>query len=321
MTITTDQSLWIRKATLVVVAGEQGLDLSQMHFKFKTKQSDAESPNTAEIRIYNLSSATVKQIQGEFTNVVLNAGYENGNFGIIFSGTIIQFRRGRENATDTYFDILASDSDIPYNNTMCNATIKDCTPNKVIDSVSNSMGLKVNNSLDNTGGVLPRGKVLWGLNRDVMRQTVQSQGATWSIQNGVVQVIPLQGYLPNEAVVMNSHSGMISLPEQTDEGIKVRSLLNPKLVIGGQLQINNTSINQTIAAPAGKITDGNGNILPGQLPFDKNAGLQLLADVSSDGFYRIYVVEFTGDTRGNDWYADMICLAIDSSSQEVISKN
>jgi len=305
-----NQQPWIRKGTLVVIAGQSGLDLSQMHFKFKITNSDEQSPNTATIRVYNLSKSTVKQIRGEFTSVVLNAGYENGNFGVIFSGTIKQFRRGRENATDTYLDILAADSDVEYNFTVMNATIKGANSSAIINAVASKMGLPVSNNLSPTGGILPRGKVLWGMGRDIMRRTVRSQGSTWSIQNGKIQVIPLTGYLPNEAVVLNSQSGMIGLPEQTDEGIRIRSLLNPKLVIGGQAQVDNASINQT--------TSASGSVIPvGQLPYNQRAGLQLLADVSSDGFYRIYVAEHIGDTRGKDWYTDLTCLAIDKTSQTV----
>ena len=123
-------------------------------------------------------------------------------------------------------------------------------------------------------------------------------------------MIPLDGYLPTEAVVLNSSSGMIGFPEQTDQGIKVRCLLNPKLKIGTRAQIDNKSINQTIAQAS--------NAIPvGQLPFDQRAGLTLLADVSNDGEYFIYVVEHAGNTRGQEWYSDLICLAIDRSTGKV----
>ena len=43
-------------------AGEDALDLSQMHFKFSVLQSDNESPNNAAIRVYNLKNETVKSL-------------------------------------------------------------------------------------------------------------------------------------------------------------------------------------------------------------------------------------------------------------------
>ena len=33
-----------------------------------------------------------------------------------------------------------------------------------------------------------------------------------------------------------------------------------------------------------------------------------------DGFYRILKAEFTGDTRGPDWYADLVTIGIDDTT-------
>ena len=38
------------------------------------------------------------------------------------------------------------------------------------------------------------------------------------------------------------------------------------------------------------------------------------AAVAADGLYRVLVVEYQGDTAGNDWYADLTCLAADGSA-------
>jgi hypothetical protein len=36
--------------------------------------------------------------------------------------------------------------------------------------------------------------------------------------------------------------------------------------------------------------------------------------VTDDGFYKVIVVEHEGDTRGNPWYANMVCLAVDATA-------
>jgi hypothetical protein len=38
------------------------------------------------------------------------------------------------------------------------------------------------------------------------------------------------------------------------------------------------------------------------------------ATVTNDGFYRVMVAEHVGDTRGNDWYTELTCLAADISA-------
>jgi hypothetical protein len=306
-----------RKATLIVAGGADGLDLSELHFKFQITAADTESPNAAAIRIYNLSDATVKKITGknpvEFTRVVLQAGYESAAYGVIFDGTIKQFRRGRENATDSYLDILAAENDLEYNFGVCNTTLAaGSTPQERVGAIAGGLGVSPGyvSPLTSTGGTLPRGKVLFGMARSLMRCEAATRGATWSIQSGKVNVVALDGYLPGEAVKLNTQTGLVGMPEQTEQGVKVRCLLNPKIKVGGLVQINNGDINQTSAAP--------GQALPaGQLMYDRRAGIQYPADVSSDGFYRVFVVEYAGDTRGQEWYCDLVCLAVDKSSDKV----
>jgi len=316
---------WIRKFTLVVAAGADGLDLSALRCKFKVSQSDNESPNTATIRVYNLSDDTVKQITGrtpvEYTRVVLQAGYEGAAYGVIFDGTIKQFRRGKENATDSYLDILAAAGDIEYNFGVVSSTIAaGSTSQDRVKTVAAAIGMPVGQTPTlGTGGVLPRGKVLWGMARALVRGEAFTRGASWSIQDGKIDIVPLDGYLPGEAVVLSALTGLVGLPEQTEQGIKARCLLNPKLRIGGLFQIDNASINQTTQADLRASRFPERNLPAGQVPFDKYAGVQLFADVTADGFYRLYVVEFIGDTRGQDWYADLIGLAVDKSSGKVLA--
>lgn len=318
-----------RKWSLIVAdATGNGIDLSQLKIRFQVLQSDEESPNSASIRVYNLSDETINRITSltpvEYNRVILQAGYENGSFGVIFDGTIRQFKRGRESNINSFLDILAAEGDIPFNFSYVQQTLAaGWTHEDVIKKSSEAMGLTANvvPNKESFGGINPRGKVLWGLSKVAMRSASQSIGSTWSINNGVVQVIPLQGYLPNEAVVLNSQTGIISVPEQTEDGIKLKCLLNPKIIIGGRIQIDNTSINQFTQQSAGMA--GQQVALPvGQIKYNSISGnIQLPANVANDGFYRVYVSEYVGDTRGQDWYVEITALAIDQSNNSVVAKN
>lgn len=301
---------YLRRASLMLVDGEKALDLSEMHFRFKTSQQDEESPNNCMIRVYNLTEDTVKRIRGEYSRVVLQAGYQEAAFGVIFDGTIRQYRQGKEpDNISTYLDILAADGDLAYNFSTISTTVyAGTTAGERVAAVVQSMapqGVTAGQLLiPSTGGVLPRGKVLFGMARAILRAETQTQGATWNINNGQVNVIPLDGYLPSEAVVLTDQSGLIGRVEQTEDGMRCTALLNPKLIVGGLVKIDNASINKTSAAA--------GQELPtGQLAYNRYAGVQLLASEAADGLYRIYVAEFVGDTRGEDWYTELVCLSID----------
>lgn len=294
----------------MMVEGDKALDLSEAHFRFQTVQQDEESPSNCSIRVWNLSEDTVRKVRGEFSRVVLQAGYETSAFGVIFEGTVVQYRIGKEgDGLSTYLDILAADGDAAYNFSVVNRTMAAGTSAgeriaaavEVMGKDGVSMGRLL---IPSTGGVLPRGKVLFGLARGIIRSESQNMGSTWSISNGKVNVVPLTGYLPGEAVVLTAQTGLIGRVEQTEEGMRCRALLNPRLSVGGLVKIDNRSINQTASA--------RGSEIPGaQLAYNRYAGVQQFATVQADGLYRIFVVEFSGDTRGQDWYADLTCLSVD----------
>lgn len=287
------------------------LDLSEFHFTFSTVQQDVESPTNCSIRVYNLSRQTLDNLtKNEYSTVVLQAGYE-GRYGVIFKGTVKQYRIGKEGSSTTYLDLLAADGDQAYNYAVVSKTLAaSSTPQDRVNVALAAMapsGVTAGYLMPFSGGVLPRGKVLFGMARAAVRNEARQQAATWTISNGQVNIVPLDGYLPGEAVELNALTGMIGIPEQTENGIRVRALLNPLITVGGLVKIDNRSIN--------RIVQQNPRAAP--VAYNSYTGLQLLATVTNDGLYRVFVAEHQGDTRGQAWYTDMICLAVDPSSKKV----
>src|ERR1700760_4157700 len=113
---------FLRFGQLVVSKGANGLDLSNLRFRFEVKASDVETPNTLVVRVYNLAEQTVNSIIQEFDTVTLTAGFVNGNKGNIFQGDIKQFYFGKERNVDSFLEIRAGDGDIAYTKTVINET-------------------------------------------------------------------------------------------------------------------------------------------------------------------------------------------------------
>lgn len=318
-----------RRASLIVTrAAVQGnnpsafvaastIDLSQMHFRFRTAQQDVESPNNCTVRVWNLRPETVEaMVKYEYNRLIVQAGYGQTGFGVVFDGTIKQYRVGKENATDTYVDILAADGDFAYNWAVVNRTLKSgWTQGQAIDAAAAAMQDKgVNPGYIDKEGLLggtvpnPRGKVMFGLARQFLRSSARSCGATWSIDNGQLNVVPLEGFKPGEAVVLSAQTGLIGRVEQTNTGMEATCLLNPRIEIATLVQIDNRSINRLINSSSN---------LHG-VPFNQNAGFpQLLASEAADGLYRVFVAEHEGDTRGGPWYTHLTCLAVNPITKKV----
>lgn len=305
---------FIRKIGLLVgTAGGSGIDLSQMQIEFSTQQADVGAPNTAVIRIFNLSDNTRNQIKNEFTSVSLQAGYEHGNYAQIFNGSIMEVRSGSLNATDNFVDIMASDGDLLHSFGFLNMSLAAgssyAQQQQAIQSQAQKLGLTApppsgapSNALAATGGILPRGKVLFGLAKKRLDNLAASQSATWSVQNGQLVFNSLTGYAPGEVVVLNSKTGMLGVPEATTQGITIKCLLNPNIQIGQRVQINNADINTTQQKNFG-------GLFPGY------TDVNFFASTANDGIYRVLVVEHSGNIRGETWETCLICLALDQSAK------
>lgn len=289
-------------STNLVTQVRPALDLSNLRFTFQIKSSDNETPNTADIRVYNLSDQTERQATAEFDSVVIQAGYGE-NVGVIFRGTIKQRKIGKESNVDKYLDLMAADGDEPYNFGLVNQSIAaGSTPGFRLSLLGDALGLPVDpNAFQGlTGGILPRGRVLWGLAKLRLRELALSQDARWSIQQGVVKLLPLTGVPSGVAIKVNSITGMVGQPEATDNGIEVEMLLNPLVRVGTSLQINNKDIQQTQVVNQG---------------FPGYRDLTFVARTTEDGIYRVLAVEHRGDTRGQEFYTVATCLSLSQSGQ------
>lgn len=299
-----------RQASLIVGdSSGDALDLSDLRFSFAIRRGDRQTPNSADIRVYNVSEETSNRVMQlaptpEFTRVVIQAGYD-GNCGVIFDGQIIQVRRGRESQADTYLDIMAADGDRAYNHSLTSLSLAagQTAPGDQLSVLLKDMaihGVEAGHIPRIQGNPLPRGKVIYGATRDALRVLAEDNDCTWSIQDGKVNFVPLTAYIPGEVPEINSDTGMVGLPEQAQNGIKIKTLLNPSLKIGQAIRLNNSSIqryrfnlarNQQVA----------------------NANTELLNKINTDGLYYVMQADHSGDTRGNNWYTDIICLAIDAT--------
>lgn len=310
-------------ASTVTPQSQPGIELGTLRVHFHVSAMDVDAPPTTIIRVINLSDATAK-LAAEYSGVVLQAGYEGGNFGVIFKGSVVRTRKGRLNNIETFLDIMASNWDLPFNFGFLNGTIAagstaQTRAQQIVSQGNSSPAMQsadakaalagqqafqlgnIPNSFG-TGGTLPRGKVIFGLARDYLNDLTASKGTTWHISpDGKINILEYTGYLPQEPVEINAATGMIGVPEATQQGIEVECLLNPNIKVGTRIKLNNADINISTNQSA--------------FGFPNYDGFAFFANTSNDGIYRVLVVEHEGDSRGSgdDWKTKIIALALDQS--------
>lgn len=293
-----------RKLSLIVGnnAGGAGIELSDLRVTFRIKRGDYQTPNSADVRVHNVSDQTANRIRNEFTRIAIQAGYE-GNYGLIFDGTIKQARRGRVDAKDSYIDITAADGDMAYNfSTLAVSLAAGATPDDAVQAFLKSMaaqGISQGYKPELSTNGSARGRVFFGLTRDELREWAQVGDVLWSIQDGKLTLIPKTSYIPGEIPVISSATGLVGVPEQTPNGIEARVLLNPSLKIGQVVKLDSTI-----------------NLHRYGLDVRSQATSEFQRQqikTNADGLYYVMNADYIGDTRGNDWFSDLICLAVDAT--------
>ena len=289
--------IWQRRVQLLIGQDDgQWLDVSELRIRFHVEQALVGKPGHAVITVNNMANDTAQRIQREGAPVILQAGHE-GNAGLIFRGTAIQIRRGRESQTDTFLEITAIDGDVAYMYATVNVSMAaGWTHTDQLKEMQKGMQAK---GVDPgyTGELYQhkavRGKALFGAVRDHMHDFSVSTGTEWAINMGKMDVVPVGGILPDEAFLLTPDTGLIGMPTQSVDGIHVRALLNPCFRAGAQVKLQNSSIVMAQINPA-------------------YADVTYNAPIDLDGAYKIYSVSHTGDTRGNDYYTDMICTGLNT---------
>lgn len=289
--------IWQRRVQLLIGQDDgQWLDVSELRIRFQVEQALVGKPGHAVITVNNMANDTAQRIQREGAPVILQAGHE-GNAGLIFRGTAIQIRRGRESQTDTFLEITAIDGDVAYMYATVNVSMAaGWTHTDQLKEMQKGMQAKgvdpgYTGELYQNKAV--RGKALFGAVRDHMHDFSVSTGTEWAINMGKMDVVPVGGILPDEAFLLTPDTGLIGMPTQSVDGIHVRALLNPCFRAGAQVKLQNSSIVMAQINPA-------------------YADVTYNAPIDLDGAYKIYSVSHTGDTRGNDYYTDMICTGLNT---------
>lgn len=274
---------FLRKYRILVAKGDETVDVSDMRCKFRVEKQWAQQPNMTLLTIYNLSATTENDIIKNAESISIEAGYDNGIFGQIFRGNIIQFYRGKEDSTTYTLNILSLDGDNFLNyGTVAFSLNRGVGQREQIERVAEKSSIPATigdiKALDNSQK-LSRGKVFFGASKDYLRDASKTSNAIFDVDNNVVNIRKVDSIPEGKAVLLNTETGLVGFPSQTDLGVNCKALINPQIIVSGLIQIDNASVNQK------------------QIALGK-----FLRPLAADGVYRVIKLTHLGDTRGQEWY-------------------
>lgn len=260
------------------VVNPGGITPHELFVSFDTSQSISSSQNSANIDLYNLTQGHRNAIGKEFDEIILEAGYMppsgGDNVGIIFKGNIRDVSHKRS-GPDIITTVSCGDGD----KALRNATISKSYPKgtKVKDVVNDlykeleKEGVKRGEwKFPDENAEFKRPYAACGSCTRELNTIGRGQKFYWSVQNGVMEIIPGDGYVGQIALI-SPETGMIDTPTITDNGMRVSALLNPDIRPGHRVKVQSSVV-------------------------EMNA---------QDGIYRVTECGFRGDNRGGEFRVDV----------------
>lgn len=248
-------------------------ELSGLDFTFNVKKSLKPTPNTCELKVYNLAPETRRYLETpKSLPVKLEAGYLDEGRSVLYLGEVrsaFSIHDGSEFITE----LSTGDSEDAVRKGRINIPVgKGMSPDQVLEQIAISLGVKQGNlpqTKQRIAGALSdlygKGSCVSGNAARELTALCKSAGLEWSIQDGRLQF--LQRGQPNdqEALLLRSDTGLIGPPSVDNKGVlHCVCLLVPDVFPGRKLSIESASV---------------------------------------QGGFRITDVEYDGDTRGDQWYA------------------
>lgn len=267
---------------------------------FSCKKTILRDSSIGSITLWNLSPDLESLIISEGTHIVLEAGYENSQVAIIFAGNILQSTRGKENGTDYFLKLICLDGDSYFNLAFSSGTLESNQTKrnlaKQILRISNYNEFKdgkvkvedlddLPNESTVDGSIVKteRPKVIFGKTSKLLDDIARMSNSTLYMDNGELKVFTANEDNKKRRIwEVNPETGMVGDPSQSNYQIVVKILLNPLLRINDLIHIESRMI---------RIQEYDLREIPYLL--------------EPNGQYQVIEIEYSGDTRGQDWYCTL----------------
>ncbi|MDL2289130.1 hypothetical protein LJC32_07155 [Oscillospiraceae bacterium OttesenSCG-928-F05] len=278
-------ALYGRKYKVIVATtGTTGIEVTNLHCLFTIEKSMTTDPNNSIIQIYNLAPNTQNEILTNSSRVIIEAGYDGPQYGLIFDGDIVRAMKRGGNSIDKITEIIAQDGDLFLNSGVI--SVSYAAGQTAEDTIRGMAGIadpdmSIGSLSENLSGTaLARGKALFGQPKDYARSIAKGEEALFYVCDRKICLVKPMDLPTDEIVSLSPSSGLIGTPEQTEDGVKARCLLNPLLNLNKLVHIDNDLVQQ-----------------------DADMG------ALSTGVYKIIALTHKGDTRGQEWYTDFTGIA------------
>lgn len=274
-----------RGAKVEIFNDSETLSVEGLRIKFEVVRTSLGYPNRGKIQIYNLSEAKIQQITQRLSRVRLFAGYD-GALPQVYEADLVNYYKSRL-GVDSVFELVTGSGKRSWTSSQFSKTYEagvsiNTIVKEVVDSFVDVIPGVIVLPSDLQTKLQPLS--LSGSSSSVMDILARDYNFDWNIDQNVLDVIG-RGLTSDDRTTfnINPQTGLIGAPTLTELGADFRILLNPEVLVGRQVFMDSTTVQL------------------GQAAIELRK-----VRTNADGFYKVKETRLIGDTRGQDWYTDII---------------
>jgi hypothetical protein len=279
-----NETLFGRRVKLIIAAplasdfntiSAQTTEIVDMRVVFKVTKTLSKDPNSAEIKVYNLSDATRAGLAGKGAKVLLQAGYDQ-TLAQVFLGDA-RFIESKREGVEWVTTFECGDGARSYQHARVSESFAGgVSVSDVVSKIGAATGLDVGN----LSGVAPsltgqytQGYTAHGPAYKELEKVLKAAGYELSTQDGTLQVLAPGETTTEPVVILDSDSGLIGSPEMGSAEKK-----------GGKAVLSAKSLLQPFFRPGRRVR---------------------VKSRQYSGDFKAVKVEHEGDTAGGNWYSNL----------------
>lgn len=254
-------------------------EITGLRMTAKIERTLESNPNTAEVKIYNLSESSRSAFEALPLRVYLAAGYAGENH-LLLVGDVRPGSGSEHDGTEWITSLRVGDGHRAYANGRVNRSYRPGTPMlTILADAARSMNLELPRELAadrELAAGIASGSTVSDFAADALTRLLAPYGYSWSMQSGKLQVLRDEQVLVGVERVIEQASGLIGIPKMKVP-TPTRSK-KPKKVKRATVEFRH-------------LLDG--TLVPGMR-------IRLRSE-SLEGAFKLTKVTSTLDTHGSDW--------------------
>jgi hypothetical protein len=223
--------------------GAIGRSWNELKAAFSVKKDVRTGPNKATVKLWNLRGDSIEFLSQRGIVMQVIAGYRSLP-SQVFSGDIINVETvpGPPNRVTT---IKLGDGELAYARAEFNRSFGLGTDaNKVFAAIAIEMGLGLGSIPLFPPRVFPAGVTFLGTARAALDRVTRDIGASWSIQDGFLQILIGSAGSGSQGAFLSSDTGLLSVDRIKDSSTRyrIRAQLQPNLQPGRFISVQSKEV-------------------------------------------------------------------------------